>query len=574
MPERQRTLQAAIDWSYNLLDPGEQALFRRLGVFVGGCTLKAIDEVCDSELGIETLDGVTSLVGKSLLQREEGVVGVGVGEPRFMMLETIREYATEKLEASGELDAISECHCEYFVRFAENAEEEIRGKEQLLWMRRLDAEQNNLRAALEWSLSRDDLAQKGLRLVGALSRYWQSRAYLIEGRQWCEQLLSKTEQSEPSIERVKALRTLAFMIFEQGNFVEARSILEQCLEMSRALSYDWGVASSLNGLGPVALWLGEYNLSLSFTQEALAIWRRLGHKTAIANALSLTGTILMLKEEHRAAQPPLDEALAIFRELGDDLGITSTLSEHGSVAFHRGEYDKARALLEESLSLARELGTDWMIAKCLARLGVIALRQGDARQAEALSQEGLDRFRKSGNKRWTRWYLVGLAEVARLRGMVRRASKLIGASEGAISAAGGHYEPGMRDEVERIIAAIRTELGDDSVAGLEAEGRAMSPEEVITYALEPIAEGASEPGQTPAPPQRQQAYPDDLTEREVGVLCLLAAGKSNQEIAQELTLSLRTVERHISNIYEKIGATGKVSRATATGYALRHGLTT
>ncbi|HET9494084.1 MAG TPA: tetratricopeptide repeat protein, partial [Chloroflexia bacterium] len=582
LPERQRTLQAAIDWSYNLLDRAEQTLFRRLGVFVGGCTFQAIEQVCGgAELEIDTLDGVTSLVAKSLLQQQERAAE----EPRFEMLETIREYARQRLEESGELESTGDRHLDYCMHFAEAAQQGLRENAQLLWMQRVDAEVNNLRAALEWSLSRDDLVQKGLKMAGALGRYWQSKGYLSEGRQWCEQLLSKAEQtgqSEPSIERVKALRTFAFMVFEQGNFIEARSILEQCLEMSRTLGYDWGVASALNGLGPVALWLGEYDLSLSLIQEALAIFRRLGDKSSASNALTLTGTILMLKEEYRAAQAPLDESLAISRELGNDLGITSTLSELASVAFHLGDLDKARALLEESLGIARELGVDWVIAKVLARLGTLALRQGDPQEAEASSLEGLDRYRRSGNKRWTRWYLVSLAEVARLRGQLERAAKLIGASEGPISAAGGHYEPGMRAEIDRIIAGVRAEMDEETFESFQEEGRAMAPEEAIAYALEASSQRAPDIQQAHGSTERvpggatspKQPYPDDLTEREIEVLRLIAAGRSNQEIASDLTLSLRTVERHISNIYQKIGATGRIARATATAYALRHGLTT
>ena len=177
-----------MDWSYNLLDAGEQTLFRRLGVFVGGCSLEAIEQVCGSELGLDPLDGVTSLVSKSLLHAAEGVAGSG--EARFTMLETIRQYAREKLadigsSKGGDLPATRERHCDYFLRLAEAAEQGTLGNEQALWMRRLDTEQNNLRAVLEWSLSPEGQPEKGLRLVGALMRYWDNKGYFSEGRQWC-----------------------------------------------------------------------------------------------------------------------------------------------------------------------------------------------------------------------------------------------------------------------------------------------------------------------------------------------------------------------------------------------------
>jgi predicted ATPase/DNA-binding CsgD family transcriptional regulator len=564
LPERQRTLQAAIDWSYNLLDPAEETLFRRLGVFVGGFTLEAAEQVCSLDLNLDTLDGVASLVGKSLLQRQDGLAG----EPRFMMLETILEYARDRLEESRELDSIRECHLDYFMHLAENAEQGMLGSEHVLWMRRLDAEQNNLRAALEWSLEREGRIELGLRVVGALGRYWQTRGYLSEGRQWCAQLLSKTASAEPSVEHAKALHILGRMIFEQGNFAEAHPIYEKSLHMSRALGDNVGEITALGSLSAVALWHGEYDLAYSLITESLAIARKVGDRLLIRNALTLIGTILMLKEEYRAAQPPLEEALAINRELDWSSGIAATLSEQGTVAFHLGEHEKGKALLEESLGIAREVGIEWIIAKCLARLGVIALRQGDPEHAEALSVEGLARFRSSANKRWTRWYLMGLAEVARLRGMAERAAKLVGTSEGVISAPNAHYEPAMRAEVERITAAVRAEIDEETFARLWAEGQSMSLEETIEYALEPISEAIIEPEAS----SLLSTYPDGLTEREVEVLRLIATGKSNQEISEELVLSLRTVERHISNIYQKIGATGKVARAAAATYALKHGL--
>jgi len=213
---------------------------------------------------------------------------------------------------------------------------------------------------------------------------------------------------------------------------------------------------------------------------------------------------------------------------------------------------------------------------------LVAIRRGDSQQAETFLLEGLARAQDSGKRRWSRWYLVGLAEIARLRGMGPRAAKLIGASEGTLSTAGTHYEPATHDEIERIIAAVRAELDGEVFERLSAEGRAMSPKEAIACAFEPISDGlterdlitggvAIEPG---VAAESQGPYPNDLTEREVEVLRLITAGKSNQEIGQELILSRRTVERHISNIYQKIGASGKVARATATAYALRHGLAT
>jgi predicted ATPase/DNA-binding CsgD family transcriptional regulator len=576
LPERQRTLRATIDWSYNLLEEHEQVLFRRLGVFTGGCTLKAIEEIC-GEPGVDTLNGVTSLIDKSLLQRQETRTTSGVnarrqrGELRFLMLETLREYAREKLEEAGELEAISDRHLDYFVGFAETAEEGLHGNEQARWLRRLDADQNNLRAALAWSLSRDDRVEKGLMLAGALVVYWDDRGQYSEGRQWCLQLLGRVQPDRPSVEQAKVLRALARMTWQLGDMNEPRSIYQESLEMTRAVGDEVGAASALYGLGSTVMWHGEYDLSLSFFEEGLATGRKLGVKYLIARALSMIGVIHMRKEEYRAAEAALDEALAIERELGNATRTAATLGQRASVAIHVGEYEKAKALVEESLGLARELDVDWIVTFGLARLGVIALLQSDPQSAEAYFLEGLARARESGIRRWSQWYLVGLAEIARLRGMVERAAKLIGASEGPAVMAGAHYEPATTAEIERITASVRAALDEETFARLWAEGRGMPPEEVLAFVGSTPAAGTAVPALADSAAV-QQPYENDLTEREIEVLRLIAEGKSNQEIGQELTLSRRTVERHISNIYEKIGASGKVARATATAYALRRGL--
>ena len=578
LPARQQTLRAAIEWSYDLLREEEKTLFRRLGVFAGGCSLEAAEAVCNEAVGLSNvLDGMASLVDKSLLQPElaagQELAGVE-GEPRFVMLEMIREYARDKLEECGELATTSDRHCEYFLHLAESADKEMGGNEQALWMRRLDTELNNLRAALEWGLSREGRAKIGLRLAGALTRYWDNKGYFSEGRQWCTQLLSKTEPSEPSIERAKVLRTLARMTWQLGDLTGARLYYEQSLGMSRVVGDDRGVASVSLGLGSVAMWQGEYDFSGSLYEECLAIGRRLGDKRVISSALSMIGVILMRKEEYRAAQSTLEEALAIDRKVGNSADIASTLTMQGSVAIHLGEYEKARAMIEESLGIAREQGAESIITFCLARLGMVALRQGNLQHAETFLLEGLSRAQFSGIRRWSQWYLIGLAEIAHLRGMVRRAAKLMGASEGVLSAPGMHYEPATRSEIDRIVASVRAELDGETFARLWAEGRAMNTGQAIAYAQTvPAADQVGETHQPQVPSSRDKTRTGELTEREIQVLHLIASGKSNQQIASELVLSLRTVERHISNIYQKIGAHGKAARVSATTYAAKHGIT-
>jgi non-specific serine/threonine protein kinase len=484
------------------------------------------------------------------------------------MLETIREFAREKLGESGELDRVLDLHLGYFALLAERAEQGTLGGEPAVWMRRLDADHNNIRAALEWSLAREGRGEAGLKLAGALGRYWQYRGYLSEGRQWCALLLGKSEPLGPSVDRARALRTLARFEFELSDFAKAQTLYDQSLEMSRTLGDEWGAAATLIGMGSLAMWQGDYDLSRSVYEKSLAIGRRRGDNALIASALAMIGVIHMRNEEYPPAQAALEEALALSRVQGNDAAIADTLVKLGSVAIHRGEYEKARTLVEEGIGISRELGLEWVTSFSLARLSLLALRQGDPEHADTFLLEGLHRAQRTGVKRWIRWYLVALAEVARLRGDVERAARLVGASEGIASGPDARYEPATRGEIERIAASVRGEIEGEAFERLAAEGRAMTLEEVIAFA------GTAAPARGEVPVESRQARTDELTEREVQVLRLMALGKSNLEIGQELVLSRRTVERHISNIYEKIGASGKVARAAAAAYALRHGLAT
>ena len=286
------------------------------------------------------------------------------------------------------------------------------------------------------------------------------------------------------MERATALRTLARMIWQQGDFTEAHAIYEASLEMSRALRDDRGVAAALVGLGNVALWRGAYDLSLSLYQECLALGRRLGDSLLISRALCQIGTVLMWQGQYRAAQAPLQEALAIDRNLSHRAGIANSLLTQGVVAFELEEYAQAAARIDESLAIAREVGLESIIAACLAQLGKLALCQGDPQRAETYLLEGLSRAQVSEIRRWSRWYLVGLAELARQRGMVDRAAKLIGASEGGLSAASAHYDRAITTEIDRIIARVRAELEEESFAALQAEGGAMSMPEAVAYAAD------------------------------------------------------------------------------------------
>jgi predicted ATPase/DNA-binding CsgD family transcriptional regulator len=591
LPARQRTLRAAIEWSHALLTPAEQTLFRRLGVFVGGCTLKAIEAVCGSSEpeapGLDILDGVTSLVGKSLLQRQEGVAG----EPRLTMLETIREYAGEQLAASAEAGAIGRQHARYFVELVERVEPELRGPEQVLWFDRLEQEQDNIRAVFAWcreEASGAEGVQIGLRLVGAMSWYWYTRGPFSEGRARAAEVLARPQAKEHTTLRTRALRPAANLAWVQGDFAAVRTLAEEGLALARKSGDRQMEAVFLHNLGHLALEEAEGDLAAarSLYEQSLAIQRELGNRPNVAVALNSLALVDRAEGDLAAARPRIEEALAIVRELGDTAGIAYSLQRLGELALREGNYPMSRSLLEQALTMRRESGEQQKLLETLDGLGYAALREGDYVTAAACFRESLTAGTGLGTRRYTWVSVAGLAVLAGAPRTgadagepgLRQAAKLFGAYDGLRETDGVKIDPVLKVEWDRDIAAIRAQLDEATWQDAWEEGRAMSLEQAIAEALlwldqvlrpdtsEVARSGAAKAG------ERGPTYPDDLTVREVEVLRLLAAGRSNQAIAAELVLSLRTVERHISNIYGKLGATGKVARATATAYAHRHGL--
>ena len=594
LPARQQTLRAAIEWSYDLLREEEKKLFRRLGVFTGGCSLEAAGAVCNAEAELSNvLDGVASLVDKSLLQQKEGVEG----EPRFMMLEMIREFSLERLEEHGEAEQMRKVHADFFLKFAEGAEAGTWGSNPTPWMERLDQELDNLRAVLAWSQSTAGGAEIGLRIAGALRKFWEVRGYFTEVRERLAALLSLPEAKKPTVARALALSAAARTVWAQADFAEAHSLYQESLAIGRELGDKQAMTSSLNGLGLVALWQGDYVAARDYHQECLTIARELGDKGAIAGQLGNLGIAISCLGDHDAARSLNEEALALYRELGDKDGITNAARSLGATLLRAGNYNEARALLEartlleESVSLlVEEVGDERSLIGSLNILALIVYHQGDYDRAEALYKDALKRARGLGTRQWMGVGLIGLAELARVRGQPERAARLFGASRALYDAVRFHDPFGLdRTRLDAGVSDVRAMLDEASFAAAWAEARAMSLEQAIAYALEPSLEQMHAPNRSSASPVGALAAPavipppnavpqanpdaDDLTEREVEVLRRIAAGKSNQEIASELVLSLRTVERHISNIYQKIGAHGKAARVSASAYAAKYGVT-
>ncbi|MEO5952214.1 MAG: tetratricopeptide repeat protein, partial [Chloroflexia bacterium] len=315
LPPRHRTLRSAIDWSYNLLDENEQRLFRRIGVFVGGCRWDAIDAVCnaDGSLDISTLDAVAALVEKSLVQQTRLVDG---GEPRLMMLGTIKEFALEQLEESGEIAEIKRCHAFYFLRLAEEIEPHLKGPDQSIWLARLEEEYDNLRATLKWSQGKDGDPKLALRMVVALGRFWCRRGYLQEGREWVSVALSKADRQERTSTFGMALGWAGWLAYFQSEYYAARTFFEESLAILREQGDKKDVAFALSGMGETAHYEGDYKRAISLYEEWLSISRDIEDIQGIATALLFLGYAELRVGDNTLSVARLEEALALSRQVG------------------------------------------------------------------------------------------------------------------------------------------------------------------------------------------------------------------------------------------------------------------
>jgi predicted ATPase/class 3 adenylate cyclase/DNA-binding CsgD family transcriptional regulator len=606
LPVRQQTLWGTIAWSYDLLTPEEQKLFRRLSVFVNGCTWEAAEVVCRAagELEGDVLDGLLSLVDKSLLRQQES----SDGEPRFGMLQLLREFGLEVLASTGETELTQQAHTAYYLALAEEAEPELRQAQQDLWLDRLEAEHDNLRAALQWSLEHKK-GETGLRLAGALRWFWMRRSHLSEGRGWLTGLLKLPEGRELEQLRARALTGASGLAWMQGDYPAARVLGEEGVTLCRALQNKqelalslfllafnsgsqgdqkkafvlaeesvalyrqvedrWGLAFALFCLGSATLGLPDYFLARSYYEEGLALIRAIGDKWIEGLILGSLGVAAFTQGDYAAARPVLEKGVTLLRAQRDKRDLALFLYYLGRVIRHERDYQQAATLFDECLALYKELGNKPGIARLLRILGKMDCDKGDYGQAGAYLKESLALMQEIKNRRGIASVLEGFATLTVAQQQVRLAARLLGAAEGLREAIGAPVPPDERADYEKTVAATRTRLGEKAFATAWAEGRTMTVEQALalpgTVAVPEEITGAAQP--TPA--KRLPAYPAGLTAREVEVLRLVAQGLTDAQVAAQLVVTPRTVNFHLTSIYSKIGVS---SRAAATRYAIEHGL--
>ena len=581
LPLRQQTMRDTIGWSYDLLDAAEQALFRRLAVFVGGFTLGAAEAVAgdgyrvsgDRELPVgghaaaldspavrhpspATLELIAALIDHSLLQQRvlsgdetppSGGGGLG-GEPRYTMLETVREYARDRLDASDEGDVIRRQHAAFFLAFAESGDEspltrltpaatagsfwalrrKLTGRRLAKWLNRLEADHENLRAALDW-LAHSAEPDAFLRLARSLALFWLFRGPYEDGRAWLERALARDDETSLPLRR-DALFGLGLLAVNQDDDARAESCFGESLTMSQAHGDAAGIAYGWLGLGLVAMHQRQFRQATTLLEEALAEARRLD-----------------------------DRALASVCA-----GIA--LSHLGALAYAQGALPLATSRFDAALLDQRAIDDRWGIGFSLVGLGYAARDRGDAARAGALFAEGLAPFTEVGDRRIIALALDGVAGLAIAWGQPEIAARLFGAAAAQREASGLPVEPAFRAAHERDVVAARAALGEDAFAAGWATGAAAPLPAAVAEAT---GIAATAPETLPTPPPSHQVDLLGLTPREIEVLRLLAVGMSDREIAEALSISERTAGNHVQHAMHKIGVE---SRTAAAVFAVRHGL--
>ena len=475
VPERHRTLQAAIAWSYDLLTAEEQSLFTSLAVFDGGFTLEAAAAVAEN-VELDAADGVESLLNNNLL-RTERMAG---GDPRFGMLETIREYSLERLDERGDGEAMRRQHAGFYALLAERAEPELRGPHQMSWLERLDADLANIRGALTWATESGE-AEIGLRIGAALWRFWHMRGHFIEGRERLERLLAVGSGSAAA--RASVQLAVASIANVQGDHEAVRRLLEASLPVHRRLGDDLMVSTSLALLTSSAVAAGDADRALSIAEEGLAVARRSGDLSTEAMLLFNVGMALAWRGDLDEAEHTIEESVRGARRAGNVTSVGNWLRALGSVSLARHDYEGARPRFEESLALGREFGQPWCISHSLSNLALVAQEAHDHATARRLLEESIAMQRERRERLGLAANLEVFGRLAAAQGHTVRAARLYACASVLREDVGvDPCEPGWPDP-EPQVAELRAALAADVFADAWEAGRALTLDESLDYAL-------------------------------------------------------------------------------------------
>jgi predicted ATPase/DNA-binding CsgD family transcriptional regulator len=609
LPTRQQTLRNTLQWSYDLLMPAEQRLFRWLSVFMGGCTLEAAEALCQvgGEQVSSVLEGVASLLDKSLVQQTEREGDA----PRLAMLETLREFGLECLERQGELEAAQRAHAHYYLALVEAAEPHLLGSEQLLWFHRFEQELDNLWAILHAATAGNaEERELALRLGAALWVFWVGRGHGREVRKVLERLLAGIGAIAAPV-RLKALNTLGMILWSQNDARGLEPIADEALVLARALGDQYNQSFALT-LRATVLMLDRHDeaKALACLEEALNQARAQENRYLIIFPLAHLGRLSWYQQDAPGAIAWYEECLVQCRAMGEKLLMSLALIGLARVEMSQDHAARARTLLEESLTISRTFGNTWGVAQVLSLLGQLALQQRELPQAEVHLKDSAQLASEVGDRHNVAQSRLLLAGLAALRGeyAVARLSYEEGLSTAIEIKHAGFIASGLkglgcvvamlglptwaallwgaaeplsesrsvaipRDLYERTLAVVRSQLGESAFEEARARGRTMVPAQVLAlpeaFALQAPQQVQAVPGSASTPPADLPSYHASLTAREGEVLRLVAQGLTDIQVAERLVISPRTVNFHLTSIYSKLGVS---SRSAATRYAIEQHL--
>lgn len=542
---RHQTLKAAMDWSYGLLSTQERVLLSRLSVFSGGWTLEAAVNVCAGN-GIassDILELLTRLVDKSL-----AVADTRDGHARYRLLETVRQYSLDRLTEGGEATETRRRHRDWYLALAERGESELRGAAQVVWLDRLEEEHANLRAALTWSKADPDSSEEWLRLAAALHGFWHQRGYLSEGRAWLEAALSSASGASRWV-RAKALCGAGVLAWRRGDLA-AEIPLRESLSLYEELGDKWGQAYALHHVAHVEEKRGDYEQAVALFRRSGELFRDVASKWGIGWSLHCLAGTTFVQGDYARAAALLEESLPLCREVGNVWTTAYVLDNLGRIAERQGNYERAKAFFEEALVLTEQVKDDYHIPTLLQELANVALRQGDTDGAMLLYRQSLLRRRDVGDKLGFPDCLEGFAQVACARGYYERAACLLGIAESLHEALNYKRPPALQVDYDKCVASARDALGESAYAAAQAAGRLMGLEQAMEYALSlPDARPKSQ-GLARVAARKRAGL---LAPRERQVALLIAAGKTNREIAADLSITEGTAEAHVQHILNKLG---------------------
>ena len=483
LPPRQRTLRATVDWSYDLLTGSEQALFRSLSVFTGGGSLDAVESVC-SDVATppdQVVDLISSLSGKSLLVSGESAGGV----PRYRLLETLRQYARDRLREHGEETQLQERLCDYYESLAEEAEPALEGPEQVLWLERLDEEHGNLRTAMDW-LAKRGLTERSLRIAGSIGRFWWVRGHWREGLRRLEPMLSTGSNSASAAVLAKALGGAGRLFLERGDYNTALLRLEESLRLYRELGDTHGAAMALVNIGITVQSKGDFDRARACYEESLELQQHIGNLRGVAIVYNLLGRLAYDLGDAASSLHYFGQGLDLRRRLGDSRGVAISLVGMGHAALRQGDSTAARSYLLQGLAIHRELGDPQGSAYALGSLGLTALSSGDLVASRAYLMEALTIEQELGDTLAQAETLDSLAELAFRTERPEHALRILGAASAIYEALGS---PRNARDTERISAwknDAEATIGPGSAAIEFAAGQAMGPEQAVALALETV----------------------------------------------------------------------------------------